>query len=62
MLIIVSPMRAENFLCSKQFRSKPSGRLSSIYMVSVSGKKLVSKISKEQETLLERLGLKLEAN
>ena len=37
-------------------------QLSSIYMVSVSGKKLVSKISQEQKNLLERLGLKLEVD
>ncbi len=37
-------------------------QLSSIYMVSVSGKKLVSKISEEQKKLLERLELKLEAD
>lgn len=37
-------------------------QLSSIYMVSVSGKKLVSKISEEQKKLMERLGLKLEAD
>ncbi len=37
-------------------------QLSSIYMVSVSGKKLVSKISEEQKKLLERLELKLEVD
>lgn len=37
-------------------------QLSSIYMVSVSGKKLVSKISQEQKKLLERLGLELEVD
>lgn len=37
-------------------------QLSSIYMVSVSGKKLVSKISQEQKNLLERLRLKLEVD
>ncbi len=31
-------------------------------MVSVSGKKLVSKISEEQKKLLEKLGLKLEVD
>ncbi len=36
--------------------------LSSIYIVSVSGKKLVSKISQEQKKLLERLGLELEVD
>ena len=36
-------------------------QLSSIYMVSVSGKRLVSQISGEQKKLLERLHLKLEA-
>ena len=36
--------------------------LSSIYIVSVSGKKLISKISQEQKKLLERLGLKLEVD
>ena len=35
-------------------------QLSSIYIVSVSGKKLVSKISEEQKKLLERLELILE--
>ena len=35
-------------------------QLSSIYMVIVSGKKLVSKISEGQKKLLERLELKLE--
>lgn len=37
-------------------------QLSSIYLVRLSGKKLVSKISEEQKKLLERLGLKLEAD
>ena len=37
-------------------------QLSSIYIVSVSGEKLVSKISEAQKKLLERLGLKLEAD
>ena len=37
-------------------------QLSSIYIVSVSGKKLVSKISEGQKKLLERLELKLEAD
>jgi hypothetical protein len=37
-------------------------QLSSIYMVSVSGKKLVSKISEEQKELLESLDLKLEVD
>lgn len=37
-------------------------QLSSIYVVSVSGEKLVSKISEAQKKLLERLGLKLEAD
>lgn len=37
-------------------------QLSSIYIVSVSGKKLVSKISEEQKKLMERLELKLEAD
>ncbi|MDE7351679.1 MAG: hypothetical protein K2O06_01310 [Acetatifactor sp.] len=37
-------------------------QLSSIYMVSVSRKKLVSKISEEQKKLLERLDLKLEVD
>lgn len=36
--------------------------LSSIYIVSISGKKLVSKISEEQKSLLERLKLKLEVD
>lgn len=37
-------------------------QLSSIYMVSVFGEKLVSRISGEQKNLLERLELKLEAD
>ena len=37
-------------------------QLSSIYMVIVSGKKLVSKISEGQKKLLERLELKLEVD
>lgn len=37
-------------------------QLSSIYIVSVSGKKLVSKISEEQKKLLVRLNLKLEVD
>ena len=37
-------------------------QLSSIYMVSVSRKKLVSKISEEQKKLLEKLDLKLEVD
>lgn len=37
-------------------------QLSSIYMVSVFGEKLVSRISEEQKNLLERLELKLEAD
>ena len=37
-------------------------QLSSIYIVSVSGKKLVSQISEGQKKLLERLALKLEAD
>lgn len=37
-------------------------QLSSIYIVSVSGEKLVSKISESQKKMLERLGLKLEAD
>ncbi len=37
-------------------------QLSSIYMVSVSGKQLVSKISEEQKKLLERLELRLEVD
>lgn len=37
-------------------------QLSSIYLVSTSGKKLVSQISETQEKLLERLGLKLEVD
>ena len=37
-------------------------QLSSIYMVSVSGQKLVSRISEGQKSLLERLHLKLEAD
>ena len=37
-------------------------QLSSIYMVSLSGKKLVSRISEEQKKLLERLNLKLETD
>ena len=41
---------------------KELGQLSSIYMVSIAGKKLVSKISEEQKKLLERLDLKLETD
>lgn len=41
---------------------KELGQLSSIYMVSIAGKKLVSKISEEQKKLLERLDLKLEGD
>lgn len=37
-------------------------RLSSIYIVSISGKKLVSKISEEQQMLMEKLDLKLEVD
>lgn len=37
-------------------------QLFSIYIVSISGKKLLSKISEEQRKLLERLDLKLEVN
>ncbi len=37
-------------------------QLSSIYMVSVSGKKLISQISEKQKRLLERLGLELEVD
>ena len=37
-------------------------QLSSIYMVSVSGQKLVSRISEGQKSLLERLHLELEAD
>lgn len=37
-------------------------QLSSVYIVSVSGKRLVSKISEEQKKLLERLELKLEVD
>ena len=47
------------------FRSvdfKELRQLSSIYIVSVSGKKLVSQISEGQKKLLERLALKLEAD
>lgn len=37
-------------------------QLFSIYIVSISGKKLLSKISEEQRKLLEKLDLKLEVN
>ena len=47
-------MRKEHGVDFKELR-----QLSSIYMVSVSGKKLVSKISEEQKKLLERLDLEV---
>lgn len=50
-------MRKEHGVDFKELR-----QLSSIYMVSVSGKKLVSKISEEQKKLLERLDLDLEVD
>ena len=48
-------MRKEHGVDFKELR-----QLSSIYMVSVSGKKLVSKISEEQKKLLERLDLEVD--
>lgn len=50
-------MRKEHGVDFKELR-----QLSSIYMVSVSGKKLVSKISEGQKKLLERLELELEVD
>ena len=50
-------MRKEYGVDFKELR-----QLSSIYIVSVSGKKLVSQISEGQKKLLERLALKLEAD
>lgn len=50
-------MRKEHGVDFKELR-----QLSSIYMVSVSGKKLVSKISEEQKKLLERLDLEVEVD
>lgn len=50
-------MRKEYGVDFKELR-----QLSSIYMVSVSGKKLVSRISEEQKKLLERLDLELEVH
>lgn len=50
-------MRKEHGVDFKELR-----QLSSIYMVSVSGKKLVSKIPEGQKKLLERLELELEVD
>lgn len=50
-------MKKEHGVDFKELR-----QLSTVYIVSVAGKKLVSQISGEQKKLLERLGLKLEAD
>lgn len=50
-------MKKEHGVDFKELR-----QLSTVYIVSVTGKKLVSKISEEQKKLLERLNLKLEAD